>query len=113
MRVLVLLMSFVVVGCSSNQSFYECEGAVPYVKFGASYKQYENRMVSYSSGKRQVIDVSPIGGRFETGIDCGTYRVGYYHSSDIFTGAPFNDSDRERMRDEFFIDYVIKFEPLR
>lgn len=112
MKRLIVLACFGLVGCTSVN--YECNNATPYVKFGASYKQYENPMYKVDSNQNRVRqNVSPIGGRFETGIDCGSYRVGYYHSSDIFTGQPFNNNgELERVKDEFFIDYIYKFEPL-
>lgn len=109
MKALVLLMVILLSGCSSA-GFDYCSDGVPYVKFGASYKQYENPMYSLNDeGDRIRQDLNPIGGRFETGLECGDYNIGYYHASDIFTGKPFNNSDKERVKDEFFVDYIIRF----
>jgi hypothetical protein len=110
MKALVLLTVIVLSGCSST-GFDYCSDGVPYVKFGASYKQYENPFYrADENGNRVQQDLNPIGGRFETGLECGSYNIGYYHSSDLFTGKPFNNSDKERVRDEFFVDYIIRFE---
>jgi major membrane immunogen (membrane-anchored lipoprotein) len=103
MKTTLLFAAILLTGCSSMSD--------PYLKIGAGYKFYENKIThTYADGTKQSFD-DPISARVELGfVKCMVENVscGATHRSQWFSGAPFND-DKEYGVTEVFIDYTYKF----
>lgn len=112
MKYLILIAVFILSGCSSVPN--KCDGFTPYISIGASYKfnEFDIHWFNSETGEVRSVGQSPWGGRIQAGLDCGKFKVGYNHESDIFTNFPFDESNHEYYKDEVFVEYVIKFEPL-
>lgn len=98
MKVLILVLLTLTIGCSSTHK--------PYVKIGTGYKSQESQ-IDFGSGIDKSL-VYKISCQIELGVDYKSFSYGIRHVSQCFVSWPFNNKD-EYAKDELFLDYKYIF----